>query len=197
MFVRSSRMQDADALLVLRATRRDMAFRAAPVVGGLLLAIFLGVVGWSQAGIGDRIWYGFCVALALAFLPSILRPPTLVADRGGIRWSSGWRRRTYPWADIEEIGVARWRDADVLNTPVWRRTFRGRPVHKTPLVGLNLIPERGSPDAATRAYRRGYIGYDVGFPNPSSRLTEEVVDELRVRLERARAAVRPPASSSG
>lgn len=57
------------------------------------------------------------------------------------------------------------------------------------MIGITLTPA-ASPvkDPATRAYRLGFTGYELGLADVFELPVEEVVSELQRRLKHARAA---------
>ncbi|NBW06791.1 MAG: hypothetical protein EBR82_02060 [Caulobacteraceae bacterium] len=171
------------APLTLRSGISDRTF-----IGPSMLA-FVGISALFAYGLGDgwNVWdmgfFGFMGLLGLATTIYGLAPLTLIADETGVHYRAWGYRRSYPWSEIESVGVGRNRNFDGWDAPA-ARAIMGPAPKIPPTIGLNL--KVGTRDAGKAAYRRGFNGYEVSFPDAFDKGPRWIVTALQERLEQAR-----------
>jgi hypothetical protein len=157
-------------------------------IGPGMLA-FVGISAVFAYGLGDgwSVWdmgfFGFMGLLGLATSLYGLAPLTMIADETGVHYRALGYRRSYLWSEIESVGVGRNRSFDGWDAPA-ARLLMGPAPKIPPTIGLNL--KVGTRDAGTAAYRRGFNGYEVSFPDAFDKGPRWIVTALEARLDQAR-----------
>lgn len=143
----------------------------------------------------DKLWLGtwlFVGGMSLAALfgvASMLSPTRLLIDRQGVAFRLLFLARRYRWQDIEAVGIARSKAFDGWDQPAARAVMgSGHRAAQQPRVGIILKPDAsGEKNLATRAYKRGFTGYDVHIPGLFELSLGRIVEEMQIRLDLSRA----------
>ena len=154
-------------------------------VGPGMLAV-VGVSALFAYGLGDgwSVWdMSFFGLMGLVSTAYSLAPLTLIADEVGVHYRALGYRRSYPWSEIESVGVGRDRNFDGWDAPAAKAVMGAAP-KVPPTIGLNL--KVGARDAGKAAYRRGFNGYEVSFPDVFEKGSHWITTALQERLEQAR-----------
>jgi hypothetical protein len=180
-------MAEANKPFRLRARRSSqIGILVVPPMGTAAASLWVETWFVGHISLGTTLFAGVMLVIAAVGLIYAMRPPTLVADAEGIRWSRGARQRIYRWSDIEEIGVARQKGLegwDARLPRVLTGTSSGEIRRwRAPQIGLNLVATQ-SPysDPGTRAFHKGFTGYEVNLANDFDAPIEAIVDQLRSR----------------
>jgi hypothetical protein len=136
--------------------------------------------GWS---VWDKAFFGFMGLLGLVTSAYGLAPLTLIADETGVHYRALGYRRSYRWGEIESVGVGHNHSFDGWDAPAARLLMGGKR-KIPPTIGLNL--KVGGRDVGKMAYRRGFNGYEVSFPDAFDKGPRWITAELQTRLEQAR-----------
>jgi hypothetical protein len=150
---------------------------------------FVGISGLFAYGLGDgwSVWdmgfFGFMGLIGLVGSVYGLTPLTLIADKRGVHYRALGYRRSYAWSEIESVGVGHNHSFDGWDAPAARLLMGGKP-NIPPTIGLNL--KVGDRDAGKIAYRRGFNGYEVSFPDAFDKGPRWITAELQARLEQSR-----------
>ncbi len=139
--------------------------------------------GGGEWNVWDMGFFAFLGLIGVVATVYGFAPAVLIADQQGIHYRTLGYRRSYPWDEIESIGVSRDRAFDGWDAPAARAVV-GHVSRPPATIGLNL--KIGDRNAAKVAYARGVNGYEFGFPDTFEKSTHQIARELQGRLEQSR-----------
>ena len=153
---------------------------------GLAAAWLLSDVVHGSPSIWTMIFSGIMGAVGVVGLLFVFTPVELVADRQGLSWRQFAYKRTIPWAQVEEIGVAIVKGFEGYDNRTVRLLTNSVPPPRSPKIGVNL--KMGDRNSSTVGYKRGFTGYELNWTNVFTASTSEIVSDLDARLKQSRQA---------
>ena len=174
-------MADAGESFHLRVSPWQLLARyALPVLGAGAAPLIVDVLRYGHVSISSLVLAGVILPVGLGAATVLCRPRVLKADDHGILWRCNGKSTVVRWDEITDIGVAR--NVVYQNRTMTSLIYGNRlaSAMRRPMIGLAVKPDHFPPGGeGTRAYLRGFTGYDVNIPNDFEMATVTLVERLR------------------